>query len=78
MICFVIWDINDSLITDQIQCTFTNCESDMIMTMFEKDDNSGSLKKSLKKFSSVSLNNPRHSHVAVCDSFRELLIRLIL
>ncbi|CAH8672159.1 unnamed protein product [Schistosoma bovis] len=78
VICFVIWDINDSLITDQIQCTFTNCESDMIMTMFEKDDNSGSLKKSSKKFSSVSLNNPRHSHVAVCDSFRELLIRLIL
>uniref|UniRef100_A0A094ZLI6 ATPase family AAA domain-containing protein 1 n=1 Tax=Schistosoma haematobium TaxID=6185 RepID=A0A094ZLI6_SCHHA len=78
VICFVIWDINDSLITDQIQCTFTNCESDMIMTMFEKDDNSGSLKKSSKKFSSVSLNNPRHSHVAVCNSFRELLIRLIL
>ncbi|CAH8666918.1 unnamed protein product [Schistosoma margrebowiei] len=78
LVCFVIWDINDSLITDQIQCTFTNCESDTIMTMFEKDDNSSSLKKSSKKFSSVSLNNPRHSHVAVCDSFCELLIRLIL
>ncbi|CAH8639544.1 unnamed protein product [Schistosoma mattheei] len=78
VVCFVIWDINDSFITDRIQCTFTNCESGMIMTMFEKDDSRGSLKKSSKKFSSVSLNNSRHSHVAVCDSFFELLIRLIL
>ncbi|VDP67263.1 unnamed protein product, partial [Schistosoma mattheei] len=71
VVCFVIWDINDSFITDRIQCTFTNCESGMIMTMFEKDDSRGSLKKSSKKFSSVSLNNSRHSHVAVrCRSAR--------
>ncbi|XP_018655305.1 hypothetical protein Smp_198450 [Schistosoma mansoni] len=62
MVCLVIWDINDSLITDQIRCTLTNCESDMMMTIFEKDDNSSSLKSS-EKFSSVSLNNPRRSHV---------------
>uniref|UniRef100_A0A5K4F352 Piezo_RRas_bdg domain-containing protein n=1 Tax=Schistosoma mansoni TaxID=6183 RepID=A0A5K4F352_SCHMA len=77
MVCLVIWDINDSLITDQIRCTLTNCESDMMMTIFEKDDNSSSLKSS-EKFSSVSLNNPRRSHVVVCNSFCELLIRLIL